>query len=112
MIKKEDGKIDWSGEAKDIYNRFRALYAWPGIFTYFKKDNQDLRLKLNEISLDENSKENNFEVGKVFEENNVIKVKTGEGNIILEEVQLEGKNKMKATDFVRGYTNFVGSVVK
>jgi len=42
----------------------------------------------------------------------VVKVKTSKGNVILEEVQLEGKNKMQATDFVRGYANFVGSVLK
>lgn len=112
LIKKEDGKINWEEKAKDIYNRFRAFCVWPGIFTYFEKDNRSLRLKLNKVSLDENSKENNFENGKVFEENDVVKVKTGNGNIILEEVQLEGKNKMKATDFVRGYANFVGSVLK
>ncbi len=112
LIKKEDGKINWEEKAKDIYNRFRAFCVWPGIFTYFEKDNRSLRLKLNKVSLDENSKENNFENGKVFEENDVVKVKTGNGNIILEEVQLEGKNKMKATDFVRGYANFLGSVLK
>ncbi len=112
LIKKEDGKIDWSDTAKDIYNRFRAFYAWPGIFTYFKRDDRDLRLKLNKIILDENSKENDFASGEVFEENNMIKIKTGKGNIILEEIQLEGKNEMKAIDFVRGYANFVGSVLK
>ncbi|MFA6159928.1 MAG: methionyl-tRNA formyltransferase [Parcubacteria group bacterium] len=112
LIKKEDGKINWEEKAKDIYNRFRAFYIWPGIFTYFEKDNLNLRLKLNKISLDENVKENDFENGKVFEENEVVKVKTSKGNVILEEVQLEGKNKMQATDFVRGYANFVGSVLK
>ncbi|MDO9231806.1 MAG: methionyl-tRNA formyltransferase [bacterium] len=112
LIKKEDGKINWSDEAKDIYNRFRAFCTWPGIFTYFEKDNRNLRLKLSKISLDANSKENVFENGKVFEENEMIKVKTGKGNIILGEVQLEGKNKMSARDFVCGYANFVGSVLK
>lgn len=112
LIKKEDGKINWKKKARDIYNCFRAFCAWPGIFTYFEKDNQNLRLKLNKISLDENLEENNFEIGKVFQENEVVKVKTDNGNIILEEIQLEGKNKMKAMDFVRGYANFVGSVLK
>jgi len=112
LIKKEDGKINWENDAKDIYNRFRAFYTWPGIFTYFEKDNLNLRLKLCKISLDENEIENNLEVGKIFKENELIKVKTKKGNVILGEVQLEGKNKMKAVDFVRGYANFVGSVLK
>ena len=112
LIKKEDGKINWEDNAKDIYNRFRAFYVWPGIFTHFERGKQNLRLKLNKISLDENELENNLELGKIFCTHKVVKVKTSKGNIILEEVQLEGKNKMQATDFVRGYANFVGSVLK
>lgn len=112
MIKKEDGKINWKDEARNIYNRFRAFESWPGIFSFWENGGKKLRLKLNTISLDKNAKENNFENGKVFKEDDCIKVKTGKGNIILEEIQLEGKNKMSVEDFVRGYTNFVESVLK
>jgi methionyl-tRNA formyltransferase len=33
-IKKEDGKIDWSGPAVQIWNRVRAFTPWPGAFTF------------------------------------------------------------------------------
>lgn len=33
MIKKEDGRIDWSKPAQDIYNTWRAYQPWPGIYT-------------------------------------------------------------------------------
>ncbi|OGI32061.1 MAG: methionyl-tRNA formyltransferase [Candidatus Moranbacteria bacterium RIFOXYA12_FULL_35_19] len=112
MIKKEDGKINWNNNAQDIYNRYRAFESWPGIFSYFQKNNQNLRIKLIQIDLDKNGKENNFQIGEVFEEDEKIKVKTGKGNIVLEEVQLEGKNKISIKDFIRGYPNFVGSVLK
>jgi methionyl-tRNA formyltransferase len=62
--------------------------------------------------LDENSKENDLEAGKIFEEDELIKVKTGKGNIILEEIQLEGKTKVKINDFVNGYPDFIGSQLK
>jgi methionyl-tRNA formyltransferase len=35
LLKKEDGKIDWSRTAFEIYNRMRAFTPWPGAFTTF-----------------------------------------------------------------------------
>lgn len=35
LLKKEDGKIDWSRTAAEIYNRMRAFTPWPGAFTTF-----------------------------------------------------------------------------
>ena len=112
LIKKEDGKINWSNEARSIYNHYRAFVVWPGIFTYWEKENKKFRLKLNKISLDWNESQKNLQNGTVFSENDQIKIKTGKGNINIQEVQLEGKNKMSINDFVRGYPNFIGSVLK
>ena len=36
LLKKEDGKIDWSLPAEAIYNRIRGLQPWPGAFTSFR----------------------------------------------------------------------------
>jgi methionyl-tRNA formyltransferase len=36
LLKKEDGKIDWSRTAAEIYNRMRAFTPWPGAFTTFR----------------------------------------------------------------------------
>ncbi len=33
IITKQDGKINWNQTAREIYNQFRALYPWPGIWT-------------------------------------------------------------------------------
>jgi methionyl-tRNA formyltransferase len=33
MIKKEDGKIDWTKSAQEIYNKWRAYQPWPGVYT-------------------------------------------------------------------------------
>ena len=112
IIKKEDGKINWSDTAQNIYNQYRAFYSWPGVFTYWKKEEREWRLKLNKIKSDSSEIENNFKIGEIFLENDQIKIKTGKGNIILEEIQLEGKNKMSGADFIRGYPQFIESVLK
>jgi methionyl-tRNA formyltransferase len=36
LLKKEDGRIDWTFPAQTIYNRMRAFTPWPGSFTYFR----------------------------------------------------------------------------
>jgi methionyl-tRNA formyltransferase len=39
QLKKEDGRIDWSLDARTIYNRIRGLQPWPGAFTSFRGKN-------------------------------------------------------------------------
>jgi methionyl-tRNA formyltransferase len=36
MLKKEDGRIDWTRPAEEIYNRMRAFTPWPGAYTTFR----------------------------------------------------------------------------
>lgn len=36
LLKKEDGEIDWTRSAREIYNRMRAFTPWPGAFTTFR----------------------------------------------------------------------------
>lgn len=111
LIERNDGKIIWNDDAVSIYNRFRAFYPWPGVFVYFEKNNQKFRLKLNEISL-EKSYNGNQKFGEVFKLGEKISVKADKGLIILKEVQLEGKNKVKIADFINGHPEFIGSVLK
>lgn len=107
IIKKGDGRIDWRESAESIYNRYRAFYPWPGIFTIWNGK----RIKLNKVSLAENNQEKNHPTGKVFMHNTKIAIQAKEGAIILEELQLEGKPSIKTVDFVNGYKNFIGSIL-
>lgn len=36
ILKKEDGRIDWSRQAQEIYNRLRGFAPWPGAYTTFR----------------------------------------------------------------------------
>jgi methionyl-tRNA formyltransferase len=42
LLKKEDGKIDWTLSANGIYNRMRAFTPWPGAFTTFRGNSYHL----------------------------------------------------------------------
>lgn len=112
LIERADGQIIWSDEAESIYNRYRAFQPWPGIFTFWQKDEYPRRVKLCKVSYLKNNPENTHHEGEVFQIGDKIGVQTGKGIIILEEVQLEGKEKIAIEGFVRGYGDFVGSILK
>jgi len=112
MLKKEDGQIDWSDSAQSIYNRYRAFFPWPGIFTFWETKGAPKRLKLTKIHFNIKTTAANHQVGEVFQIEKQIAVQTGNGFIILEEVQIEGKTPMKIQDFLNGYSNFLNSVLK
>jgi methionyl-tRNA formyltransferase len=112
LIEKSDGKISWSDDAESIYNRYRAFTPWPGIFTFWEKEDSLKRLKLNKIGLMKTNPEIKHHVGEVFQLGDKIGIQAGMGVIIIEEVQLEGKSGVKIDEFINGYSNFPGSVLK
>lgn len=110
LIERHDGQINWTDDAKSIYDRYRALTPWPGLYTFWKNNNNHVRLKINKISYTEKSG-NGRHIGEVFKYEKGIGVKTSKGSVILEEVQLEGKNKAGIKQFINGHPNFIGSVL-
>lgn len=112
LIEKADGKVNWNESAQNIYNCYRALTPWPGIFSFWEKNGSLFRLKLNKISLKKDGAAKSHHLGKVFSSGDEVLVETGEGQIKLLEVQLEGKTNMDIKDFVNGNPEFVGSVLK
>jgi len=112
MIKKEDGHVLWSDEAQSIYNKYRAFYHWPGMFSFWERNGSNLRLKLSKIGAIKNNPQSRHHLGEIFEISDKVGVQTSEGVVILEEVQLEGKNKLDIRNFINGYPDFVGSILK
>lgn len=112
LIKKSDGKIIWSDDAELIYNRYRAFLPWPGIFSHWKQNEKLMRIKLNKISLIKNDPKIKHRLGEVFRLSDKIGVQSAKGVIIIEEIQLEGKNKMNIKNFLNGYPNLIGSILE
>lgn len=102
-ITKELGKIDFTKSAVEIERLIRGLNPWPSAFTYM----DDKMLKIwNADVLEETIEE---EPGTITEVNKkFIKVATGEGYLLLKEIQLEGKKRMDVTSFLNGY-NFTAN---
>jgi methionyl-tRNA formyltransferase len=112
LIERSDGKIFWTDFAEEIFNKYRAFYEWPQIFTSWKTTAETLRLKLIKISCLKNNPDMKHKIGQVFEIGENIGVQTGRGIIILEQIQLEGKNPLDIKDFINGYPDFINSVLE
>ena len=103
---KEDGLIDWSLPAVEIWRRCRAYYPWPSTYTYWRGE---LLKVLNAEALPHWSGEG--VPGQVMALDEGLAVATGEGALLLSEVQLAGKRALNIEDFARGHRDFVGSVL-
>lgn len=108
-IEKEDWFVDFKKETSfEIYNKFRAYYKWPWIYTnYLWK-----KLNLEEISIDNQSRQESGQVWQVIKlENKKIWVICKDNKaIILEKVKLEWKKSMSIMDFINGNKNFISVI--
>ncbi|HZQ67158.1 MAG TPA: methionyl-tRNA formyltransferase [Terriglobales bacterium] len=95
ILRKEDGLIDFHLPAKQIQDRLRGFQPWPGAFTKFRDRTFNVwRAIVTQQSIPE---------GQLAVDNRLL---VGCGNntaLELLEVQPEGKKRMPAADFVRGY---------
>jgi methionyl-tRNA formyltransferase len=96
ILKKEDGLIDFSRTASEILHRLRGFQPWPGAYTKFRGKNLQL---FRAIAVDEAWPIAQFEANE-----SRLLVGCGHGSSIeLLELQLEGKKRTAAADFIRGY---------
>jgi methionyl-tRNA formyltransferase len=94
-LKREDGKIDWSDSAEAIERKIRAFNPWPGAFMKF--DGRNLKIFSAVIVALRGTP------GEILRGDKGLMVAAGEGALSLGEVQLEGKRRMTATEFLRGH---------
>ena len=101
MITKQFGNIDWTKPACELERLVRGLSPWPG--TYTQLDGKTLKVWKSALAEPEETFEA-AEPGTVTAvTGNAIHVKTGQGILALKEVQLEGKKRMTADAFLRGF---------
>jgi methionyl-tRNA formyltransferase len=101
ILKKEDGRIDFSRPAAEIVNRLRGFQPWPGAYSQFRGKNLQI---WQASAVDRALRSSELKV-----EDNHLLVGCGEGTALeLLELQLEGKKRTSAADFVRGYRPLPG----
>lgn len=94
-IKKEEMLIDWLAGTDKIFNHIRALSPAPAARTCFR--NKELKI----IQASQGDKKLN--PGLLYIENKNIYVGTGDGSLILQEIQPENRSKISGLDFINGF---------
>ena len=94
-LKRDDGRIDWSEPAEVIERKIRAFNPWPGAFIKLG----DRNLKVFSASLVNRS----GKPGEILRSEKELVIGAGNDALALGEVQLEGKKRMIAAEFLRGY---------
>lgn len=97
-LKREDGKIDWTGPADAIERKIRAFDPWPGAFMTIST-NGTHNLKIFSATV----VDLRGTPGEILKRENDLVVAAGEGALSLREVQLEGKRRMSVGEFLRGH---------
>jgi methionyl-tRNA formyltransferase len=96
ILKREDGWIDFSRDAQRIYDRWRGFQPWPGAHTLLRGK----KLIVQKMHV---AGAGDGEAGVVEVRGDALVVGCGGGSLIgLDEVQMEGKRRMSAAEFLRG----------
>jgi methionyl-tRNA formyltransferase len=96
ILKKEDGKMDFHRTAQEIHNRLRGFQPWPGAFTQFRGKNLQVTQAVASMRPAANGE-------LLIEDNHLLVGCAGKTALEIVELQLEGKRRMPAKDFIHGY---------
>src|SRR3989344_3541195 len=97
---KEDGHINWSEPAKIIERKIRALNPWPGTFAFWNGQ----RIKILEgAELGNGVSKSDPTPGKVFKHDTGFGIFCAKNALMVEKLQLEGKNYQNAKEFLNGH---------
>lgn len=101
VIRRIDERISFSKTKRQVHNLIRGLYSWPGAYCLF----EGKILKVWKSYVTENYFPELFDgqITAIYEDGFGVKVSNGE--VVFTEVQLEGKTKMSAIDFIHGIQN-------
>ena len=99
MLKKEEGRLDFTRAAEELERRVRAFNPWPGAFMDF----EGTMLKVHRAHVDEG----NVPAGKRLVWRDQPAVGAGGGIFVLDEVQPPGKKSMSGKAFSSGARNWV-----
>ena len=102
MMKKEDGLIDWTCSAQEIHNQVRGLDPWPGAYTML--DGEVLKIAATAVE------EGAGEPGTILSaDKSGVRIACGQGVLVIDELQLPGKKRLKVINFLSGRPLFVGT---
>ena len=107
-IDKSLGQINWSEDARDIYNLVKGVNPWPGAYSFLNGK----RIKIWKTEIYDSDKNTGEKPGFIVEANPDagILVQTGNGILAIKELQLSGSKRNDVADFLNGHQINKGSI--
>jgi methionyl-tRNA formyltransferase len=97
ILTREDGAIDFARGARNIHDRWRGFQPWPGAWTMLRGK----KLTVHRMRV---GAEPGITAGMVEMRGEAMVVGCGDGEaVVFDEVQMEGKRRMGAGEFLRGF---------
>ena len=111
-LTKNDGHIDWSKPAEEIERFVRAMTPWPGAWSRIADRGSQIVKQLKILDVKNIPLEiNDYKPGQIFKIENKLKVQCGQGALVINKLQLEGKKAVSGEEFIRGYKSIIGTIL-
>jgi methionyl-tRNA formyltransferase len=108
-LSRENGLIDWHATPSQIDRRIRAMNPWPAAHTFLPTSAGARQLKIFAVTLEGSHTGAPGAVLRV--DDHGLLVASQDGAVLLRDIQLEGKRRMSAGEFLRGHPLAVGTIL-
>jgi methionyl-tRNA formyltransferase len=107
LLKKEDGALDWRGEAAALADRVRGLTPWPGAYTYYDDERWQIwRATPAYTGCAEAQPGTVLEVAQA-----AIRIATGKGSLLIQELQPASGKRLTIKQYLAGHRVTVGTLL-
>lgn len=108
LLQKDLGHVDWNQPAQKVFNLYRGLTPWPGLYGFLGDTNAGKRILLTQLRLDEKPGPSQEPGTLEIEEGKRLFIHAREGRLEILQLKPEGKKIVQAADFVRGLQSKTG----
>lgn len=106
IMDRELGNVDFTKSAEEIHNLVRGVNPWPGAYTFY--NSVKMKLWKTDVLNEKSSKE----PGTVLSvDKNGIKISTGDGVLLVEEIQMPNKKRMPVSEYIKGNSIDTGAIL-
>lgn len=113
MLRKEDGELPWEESAALLARMVRAYTPWPGAYTHWRGK---LLKIVSAHAIPQSASPEPTTPGTVTVLQDAghksLLIATSDGSLVVRQLQLEGKKAMSAEEFLRGYPQIIGEILR
>jgi methionyl-tRNA formyltransferase len=99
-LNKENCKVDWNKNAKQIHDQIRGLSPYPTSWCFFKDNETEWNVKIFETDIE--IENHTFAVGSIISTKKELKIAVKDGFVLIKSIQFPGKKRIKTFELLNG----------